>query len=161
MNDEPDAFVREISRNRPGQADVGQEGLRFFGFRGDAGSSVLLQYVNLNNALEQPVERQLFVNASDNYRVEMGQIAELGYDVGPNNERMILVAVRLDERTFRYTIVPVAHGTYAQLSAYLNAQSAHRAGRMREAFASSNDLAQAWLQGPRNLFPVTMISIEA
>jgi len=140
---------------------VGQQGLRFFGFRGDMESSVLLQYVNLNNALEQPVEKQLFVNASDNYRVEMGQIAQLGYDVGPNGERMILAAVRLDERTFRYSIVPVTHSSYGQLSAFLNAQSVSRPGRMREAFVNSNDLTRAWRRGPRNLFPVTMFSTEA
>lgn len=160
-NDGPDAFVREISRNRPGQADVGQEGLRFFGYRGDAASTVLLQFVGLDNGVEQPIEKHLFVNASKNRRVEMGQIAQHDYDVGRNDERMILVAVRLDERTFRYTIVPVTHRSYRKLSAFLDTRSVPRAGRMREAFVDSNDLVQAWVRGPRNLFPVTMVSTEA
>ena len=156
-----DTFIRELSRNRPGQADIGQAGLSFFGFSGDAASTVLLQYVGLNNQLEPPVEKQLFVNASDNYRVEMGQIAKLGYVVGPQSERMILVAVRLDARTYRYTIVPVKDASYAQLSTFLSAQSTKATGKMREAFTDSSALAKSWPLGPISLFPVTVISADA
>ena len=158
---EPGAFVREVSRNRSGQNDVGIEGLRFFGYRKDEATTVLLQYVDLGNNVEAPIQRHLFENASDNFRVEMPQIAQLPYDVGPKDERMIMVAVRLDDRTFRYTIVPVTHPSYATLSSFLHTKSNARAGQMRKAFVDSGELAGSWPEGPRSLFPITMVSTEA
>lgn len=158
---EPGAFVREVSRNRSGQNDVGIEGLRFFGYQRDESTTVLLQYVDLDNNVEAPIQRHLFENASDNFRVEMPQIAQLPYDVGPEDVRMIMVAVRLDYRTFRYTIVPVTHPSYATLSGFLDTKSKTRAGQMRKAFIESGELENSWPEGPRSLFPITMISIEA
>ena len=158
---EPGAFVREVSRNRSGQNDVGIKGLRFFGYRKDEATTVLLQYVDLGNNVEAPIQRHLFENASDNFRVEMPQIAQLPYDVGPKDERMIMVAVRLDDRTFRYTIVPVTHQSYATLSGLLETKSNARAGQMRKAFVDSGELGDSWPEGRRSLFPITMISTEA
>lgn len=158
---EPGAFVREVSRNRSGQNDVGIEGLRFFGYRKNEATTVLLQYVDLGNNVEAPTQRHLFENKSDNFRVEMPQIAQLPYDVGPRGERMIMVAVRLDDRTFRYTIVPITHPSYAILSGFLDAKSKARAGQMRKAFVDSGELGISWTEGPRNLFPITMVSTEA
>lgn len=157
----PGAFVREVSKNRSGQNDVGIKGLEFFGYQKAKTTTVLLQYVDLGNKVEAPIQRHLFENASDNFRVEMPQIAQLPYVVGPKNKRMIMVAVRLDNRTFRYTIVPVKHPSYATLSGYLDTKSNARTGQMRKAFVEPDELRDSWPQGPRSLFPITMISTEA
>lgn len=156
----PNAFLREVSRNRPGQADVGHHGLEFFGFKGDSDSTVLLQYVSLNNSVGEASEKQLFVNASDNYRVEMGEIASFPYDVGQNDERMIMVAVKLDNRTYRYSLVPVGHASYRELSTFLSNTTTTRRPRMREVFVSSAELAENWPSGPTELFPISANPVE-
>lgn len=75
-------MVREIPQNRTGQADVSQRGLTFFGFAGEP-KKVLIQYVSLDDELAVPVERLIFVNASQNYRIEISEVAELPYVVAP------------------------------------------------------------------------------
>lgn len=158
---EDDVFIRELPQTRPGQADIGQQGLQFLGFTG-APTAVFLQHVELDNSVGPTVEQRLFVNASQNYRVEMQPIAMHGYVVDANDNRMILVAVKLNDRSFRYTVVPVTHPQYPAVSALLGSPTRLGHGRpMRRLMTTSTSLRQAWPGAPENLLPVVGYAIEA
>lgn len=158
---ENDVFVRELPQTRLGQADIGQQGLAFLGFTG-APTAVFLQHVELDNSVGPTVEQRLFVNASQNYRVEMPPIAIHGYVVDAHDNRMILVAVRLNSRSFRYTVVPVIHPQYAAVSALLGPLARHGHGRpMRRLMTTSTWLRQSWPDAPANLLPVVGYAIES
>lgn len=154
----PGVMIREIPQNRTGQADVSQRGLTFFGFAGTP-KKVLIQYVSLDDELAVPVERLIFVNASQNYRIEISEVADLPYVVAPNDGRMVLVATKLDDSAYRYTIVPVASPHYAALNAILGPITGRRR-LMRMAFMSAAELKERWPEAPSNLFPVVALTIE-
>lgn len=158
---ENDVFIRELPQTRPGQADIGQQGLEFLGFTG-VPTAVFLQHVELDNSLGPTTEQRLFVNASQNYRVEMQPIARHGYVVDAYDNRMILVAVKLNGRSYRYTVVPVTHSQYAAVSALLGPPSRLGHGRpMRRLIATSAWLRQSWPNAPENLLPVVGYAIES
>jgi hypothetical protein len=153
-----EVMIREIPQNRSGQADISQRGLAFFGFAGQQ-RKVLIQNVSLNNELDVPVERLIFVNASQNYRIEIREVAELPYTIAPDDGRMVLVAIKLDENAYRYTVVPVDSPHYAALSAILRPIPAGRR-LMRTAFVNAAELRAQWPAAPENLFPVVALTVE-
>ena len=159
LNDEPidiqDILVRELPRNRPGQADVGKTALtEFFGFAG-ASKDILLQYVSLNNQLGETERIRLFTNVSQNYRLELHAMDGLPYEVGIDDGRLLLVATKLDRRSFRYTVIPVDVPAHGQLSHMLGDI---RLGRrlMREMRVTSEVLLASWSTAPTNLLPVVL-----
>lgn len=153
-----EVMIREIPQNRSGQADVSQRGLAFFGFAG-AQKKVLIQHVSLDNELDVPVERLIFVNASQNYRIEISEVAALPYVIAPDDGRMVLVAIKLDDSAYRYTIVPVDSPHYAALNAILGPIPEGRRF-MRTTFLNAADLKARWPGAPKNLFPVVALTIE-
>lgn len=157
-----EVLVREIPQNRRGQADVGQRALReFFGYEGVA-TNVFVQHVSMDNALGVVDSIRLFVNQSRNFRLELHAIADLEYDVGDDDSRMILVASKLDRRSFRYTIVPVTSGGYSPVAALLGPVPPPVGNRrlMRETRVSPGKLRAAWPDAPSNLLPVELLTPE-
>ena len=157
----PEVLVREIPQNRTGQADLGRRALtEFFGYEGVA-KNVFVQYVSMEDALGYVESIRLFVNKSRNYRLELHAIAEIEYEVGADDDRMILVVVKLDRRSFRYTIVPVtAHDDYTQVAALLGPVRHGRRRLMREKRVSPKELQTAWPNVPANLLPVDSLTPE-
>ncbi len=155
----PEVLVREIPKNRTGQADVGRSALtEFFGYDGVA-KNVYIQHVSADNTLGPVDSIRLFVNESDNYRLELRAIAELEYIIGEDDSRMILVATKLDRRSFRYTILPVTAGDYAQVVALLGPLPQGRRF-MREIRVTPENLRSAWSDAPANLLPVNILTSE-
>lgn len=155
----PEVLVREIPRNRTGQADVGKGALmEFFGYDGIA-KNVYIQHVSIDNTLGPVDSIRLFVNESDNYRLELRAIAELEYVVDEDDNRMILVATKLDRRSFRYTILPVTAHDYDHVVALLGPFS-HGRRLMREVRVSPDNLRNAWPGAPTNLLPVDLLTPE-
>jgi hypothetical protein len=158
----PEVLVREIPLNRTGQADVGKRVLtEFFGYEGKA-KNVFIQHVSLDDE-PGPVEPiRLFVNKSRNYRLELHAITELEYDVGDDGSRMILVATKVDNRSFRYTILPVTSDSYNAVSVLLGPVPARRGKSrlMREDRISPDVLRNAWPDVPNNLLPVDVLTPE-
>jgi hypothetical protein len=158
----PEVLVREIPLNRTGQADVGKRALtEFFGYEGKA-KNVFIQHVSLDDELGPVEPIRLFVNQSRNYRLELRAIAELEYDIGDDDRRMILVATKLDHRSFRYTILPVTSDSYSAVSALLGPVPARRGKSrpMREDRISPDMLRNAWPNVPNNLLPVDVLTPE-
>lgn len=156
----PEVLVREIPRNRAGQADVGRRALmEFFGYAGVA-KNVFIQHVSVNNGLGPTDPIRLFVNESDNYRLELRAIAELEYEIGDDDSRMILVATKLDHRSFRYTILPVMAEGYHEVVALLGPVRVGNRRLMREARVSSEVLRNSWPGVPANLLPVDLLTPE-
>ncbi|WP_141213248.1 phospholipase D family protein [Janthinobacterium sp. PC23-8] len=158
----PEILVREIPKNRSGQADLGKTVLtEFFGYEGSE-KKVFVQFVSLDN-IPKPVEPiLLFVNQSKNYRLELHEIAALDYDLREDDGRMILVATKLDLRSFRYTILPVTAPDYDTVAQLLGPIPPLR-GRsrpMRELFMSSTELRTTWLNVPDNLLPLETFTPE-
>ncbi len=157
-----DVLMRELPKNRHGQADIGQAAMTaFFGFTG-VPKDVLLQHVSLTGALGPVKHKRLFVNKSRNYRLELDAISPLPYRTTPDDGRMILVATRLDERSFRYTIVPVDEADYAIVSELLGPIPVQR-GRsraMRERKFTAVELRAAWPSAPEELLPLEVSTPE-
>lgn len=156
-----DVMVRELSQNREGsrgglgQADVGKRGLAFLGYTG-APTTALLQHVTLGNIVGSVSAQQLVKSRSKNYRFELAAEAQF---VNPKEGgwRIILVAVKMDERTIRYTVVPVESVSHAQLSAILGPLPAIQGNgrrRMRERYMTSAELVDSWRDVPANLLPL-------
>jgi len=155
-------LVREIPRNRHGQADIGKSALtNFFGYNGEP-INIFLQNVSLNDEIGEIEQKRLFVNKSRNYRVELQAIASLKYEVTSHDERMILVATKFDNCSFRYTIVPVTSKEYPKVSAMLGKIPPARGNSrpMRERIMPIEDLNEEWPGAPRNLLPIQAISSE-
>jgi hypothetical protein len=158
----PEILIREVPRNRSGQADLGKKALtEFFGYEGSE-KKVFVQFVSLDN-VPKPVEPiLLFVNQSKNYRLELHEIAALDYDLREDDSRMIVVATKLDLRSFRYTILPVTAPDYDAVVQLLGPIPPMR-GRsrpMRESFVSSTELRTAWINVPDNLLPLETFTPE-
>jgi len=152
-----DILVRELPKNRHGQADVGKNALSdFFGFSGTS-KNILLQYVSTTDQLGPTEKIRLFVNESQNYRLELHAIRGLSYDIAADDSRMILVATKLDRRSFRYTIVPITAAAHTSLITLLGPISIARR-LMREKRVTSEELRQYWGSAPTNLVPVSATS---
>ena len=155
-----DVLMRELPRNRLGQADIGRPGLAFLGFSGTP-TTVFLQHVELDDSVGPTTEQRLFVNASQNYRLELNAIAHHGYEVDANDNRMILVAVKLNDRSFRYTVVPVTDASYNVVSGLLGPIQRRAGARaMRSRMTTTLELREAWRNAPENLLPVSVPAIE-
>lgn len=156
-----DVLIRELPRTRAGQADIGKKALGFLGFEG-AAQDILIQYVSVNNQLDSAHEARIFVNKSKNYRLEMKPIAAIGYVPDANDNRMILVATKLDHRSFRYTVVPVTDPSYVELVALLGPiPPKHGTSRpMREKMMTATELQVGWSSAPSNLLPVFLPTSE-
>lgn len=152
-----DVLVRELPQTRAGQADIGKQALKFFGYK-DQPQKILIQYVSDENVIGVAYETRLFVNASKNYRLELSAIAEIGYAADDHDNRMILVASKLDRRSFRYTVVPVTAPTYRGLVELLGPLPARR-GKirpMRQKLFTSEQLRSDWRGVPSNLLPIAV-----
>lgn len=160
----PEILVREISSNRSGQADVGKKTLvEFFGYQGQA-KNILMQVVSTANQIGDTRQVPLFVNQSRNYRLELHATVGLAYQTAADDSRMILVAAKLDERAFRYTIMPVTAQGYAQVVALFGAvppPSGNNRRRMREVRVSRHDLQLAWPGVPSHLLSLDALMPEA
>lgn len=156
----PEVLVREIPRNRSGQADVGQRALtEFFGYEGQA-KNILIQHVSSTNNLGPALEIRLFVSLpSVNYRLELHALSDLEYEIASDDSRMLLIATKLDRRSFRYTILPVTAPDYRHVVALLGPQSQGRRF-MREVRISPEELLAAWANAPTNLLPVDLLTPE-
>jgi hypothetical protein len=156
--DTPEVLIRELPKNRPGQADVGQNALRqFFGYEGSP-KKILVQYVSNINELGVTHELLLFVNQSKNYRLELSAMSNLRYEIAENGGRMILVATKFDRRSFRYTVLPVTSHDYQFVERIFNSTSGGLDGvrPMREKRISPRELFTAWPSVPSNLLPLNL-----
>ncbi len=154
-----DVLLREIPRNRTGQADVGQSALTdFFGF--GKVKSILIQHVSLDNVLGPVQQKNLFVNRSRNYRLELNAIADSSNGIAADDGRMILVATKLDERSFRYTIVPTDAPDYGGVSTLLGAIPVAGHRRMRTKKLTADEVRAGWPSAPDNLLPVVLPTPE-
>lgn len=157
-----DILIREIPKNRPGQADVGKKALKdFFGYAGTP-KDVFIQNVNASNILGPVEEIRLFVNQSQNYRLELHAISELVYEIGEGDARMILIAAKLDPRSFRYMILPITHPEYIAVSSLLGPipEKNGLSRPMREKRLTAEDLIKGWPAIPNNLVPLTLLTPE-
>lgn len=160
----PEVLVRELSSNRLGQADVGRAALvEFFGYIEGQKKKIFIQHVSSANQLGPVLEDHLFVNASSNYRLELRAITGLGYAaaraVASDGSHLILVATKLDHRSFRYTILPVTSVDHSQVKALLEPLPAKiKKGRhMREVRVTPDQLLAAWPKAPDNLLPIKSV----
>lgn len=160
-NESFEVLVRELPKNRSGQGDVGQKALNeFFGHKG-IDKFIYMQYVDLNNSVRSARRVWLFYNdASNNYRLELPE-SKNNYEIGSNDERMILIAVKLGSRSYRYTILrPIEDKKdYEKVwSIFPLVESKRRL--MRESFTSTDALRAAWEDAPANLLPLQIPAFE-
>lgn len=153
-----DVLVRELPSTRGGQGDIGREAhSEFFGHSG-TDKYIYMQFVELGDKLHPVKKVWLFYNpASANYRLELPE-SKVDYEIGASDERMILVATRLDSRSFRYTLLrPLTDKKYYDQVASLLGPI-KRGGRrlMRQNFISSGTLKTVWPEAPSSLLPLPL-----
>lgn len=154
-----DLLIKELPKNRPGQADVGKDYLQnFFGYVAGRSTSILVQYVSMLDKVEPTETINLFENASSNYRLELNAVAGFKYEIAKDDGRIIIVVARLAPRSFRYTVVPVTSPEYDKVSALLGAVIKPNR-KMRGKTFSLEDLARLWPAAPSNLRPVLAHSV--
>ncbi|GGI19144.1 hypothetical protein GCM10008066_17610 [Oxalicibacterium faecigallinarum] len=155
-------LIRELPSTRGGQGDIGQTAHRhFFGHDG-TDKFIFTQYVELDGTLHAVKKVWLFYNAaSNNYRLELPE-SKGQYEVGPNDERMILIAAKLDERSFRYTILRPITNQPAYKKVRLLFGPHPLAGRrlMKESYVSPDLLRDAWDDAPIDLLPISLPTAE-
>lgn len=155
-----EVLLRELGKNRPGQADVGKRVLEdFFGYQEDLVKYILLQYVELDDTLHKAEKVNLFENQSRNYRLELNGMRGHGYDIASNDGRLVLVAVKLDHRSFRYTLVPVNDENYASMESILGPVPTGRR-KMREKTVSIEVVKDVWPEAPSFLLPIDSPTTE-
>lgn len=160
--DTMEVLIKELSKNRDGQGDFGKTVYnKFFGPQG-ADKEIFMQYVGIDDTLN-PVRKATprYKEVSKNYYLELPE-SKGNYEKGDKDERMILVAVKLDQRSFRYTILRPqtnAHHYY-KVSALFG--SVKKGGRrlMRERFVSADEFLGVWNEAPSNLLPVNLPTPE-
>ena len=154
-----DLLIKELPKNRPGQADVGKSYLqKFFGYVAGKSTTILVQYVSLVDKVEPTETIYLFENASSNYRLELNAVADFEYEIAKDDGRIIIVVARLGPRSFRYTVVPVTSPEYDKVSALLGPViKANR--KMRGKRFPLEDLAKLWPAAPSNLRAVLAPSV--
>lgn len=151
-------LIREIPLNRTGQADLGKSGLAFFGFS-EQPIKILIQHVTESGEIGEAVERNLFRNASQNYRIELPEAA-VHTAIGKKDERTILVAVKFDDGAYRYTLIPVTSENYRYLDQALGFIPGGRR-LMRKKQTNFRDLREKWPTAPDALFPIVAISVDS
>jgi hypothetical protein len=157
-----EVLIREIPKNRPGQADIGRKALKeFFGYEEDGDErNIFLQHVSLDNELEAVREVRLFVNKSRNYRLELHAMSDISYEIGTDDSRMLLVAIKFDDYSYRYTVIPVNNSNYQIINNHLPRISSSQGRKMREIMTTSDKLSEIWPNVPSHLLPITSIMPE-
>jgi hypothetical protein len=154
-----DLLIKELPKNRPGQADVGKGYLQnFFGYVAGKSTSILVQYVSLADTVGPTETIYLFENASSNYRLELHAVAGFKYEIAKDDGRTIIVVARLAPRSFRYTVVPVSSPQYHKVSALLGPVIKTNR-KMRGITFALEDLTKMWPSAPSNLRPVLAHSV--
>jgi len=149
----PEVLLRELPKNRPGQADVGRATLKeFFGYEEGIKTNIFVQHVTTSNELGSPQKILLFVNKSRNYRLELSA-TDLPYEIAEDDGRMLLIATKLDRRSFRYTVLPVTAPEYVHVTKFLGKVKKGKSRAMREKRVSPEELREMWPTAPSNLLP--------
>jgi hypothetical protein len=81
-------------------------------------------------------------------------VADFPYDIGQQDERIVVVVARLDTRSYRYTVVPVTSPEYPTLSGVLGPTMSGGRRLMRSARFPLASLPVVWPGAPANLRPV-------
>jgi hypothetical protein len=156
--DKPEILVRELSSNRPGQADIGTGAfMNFFGYA-NGSKEVRLQYVDRDDDLGRVHRTPLVVaKVSGNYRIELDAFSAAHTVKGARDQRTILVAARFDSESFRYTLVGVSDPDYEALSRYLGRYTLRKGRHMRERLIeNAAEFEVVWPAAPFHLKPINV-----
>jgi hypothetical protein len=142
--------------NRWGQANFHLDNYRaFFGFEEDAEEPVrmVIQHVEADGELGEPEARQTVSVQSRNFRVELGAARGRRYAATANNDRPVVVFVKLASHAYRYRLMlPTDHG-YQGLLRILGPRPPGRAF-MRQTITDTQNLRESWNEAPASLFPI-------
>ena len=147
--------ISEISKNRPGQLDIGKNILRdFFGYTSNTSDhKILIQNVNLDNTLDNPERRLPFKNRSQNYRFELNGLKVRNY-IPNNDNRPVVIFIKLGRYVYRYCILMYGDQNYADIIKMLG-QKGHGKGRkMRKLDTSIEKLRKSAPNLPDQLYPI-------
>ena len=128
---EDDVLVAEIPRGglRWRQANFDKDNfVHFFGLQPGVSRRVVLFPVQQNGEMGDQEVRPGVDVASHNYRIELGQAADLNY---PDDGRPIGVFLKLGTRRFRYRLVMPGQPQYEPISTFLNQRTMPHRKRIR------------------------------
>lgn len=154
----PVVFISEITSgaNRWNQANFRKDDFKaFFGFEAIAGQEVevLIQHVAASGEVGEVEVRRPVVAQSRNFRVELGAGRGIAYSKTEQDDRPLVVFVRIDIMAYRYCLLMPGEQGYQEVLTILGALSGHGRRYMRQTFVTIEDLKNQWTGFPHSLLP--------
>lgn len=139
-------LIAEVSRNRPGQADIGIEIYQsFFGATVGQPREVTFYQVSADGSLAPPERRRAVAVKSSNYRFEVEALSGLKH---PANDHFILVFERIGKFQYKYVLLKPGEAGHVSVQKFLEDNFFVYGNRKRRVVVTKSDVQAAWADNP-------------
>lgn len=139
-------LIAEVSKNRPGQADIGINTYQdFFGATVGKPREVYFYQVRPDGSLAPPEHRRPVAVSSSNYRFEVDALRGLQH---PANDHFILVFERIGKSEYRYVLLKPGEAGHASVQKFLNDNYFVSGKSKRRVVVTRSDVQAAWANNP-------------
>lgn len=139
-------LIAEVSKNRPGQFDVGIGTFQdFFGVTIGKPREVTFYLVRPDGSLEVPEHPHPVKVKSSNYRFEVKALRGLQH---PTNDHFILVFERIGKSEYRYVLLKPGEVGHASVQKFLNDNYFVSGNSKRRVVVTQSDVQAAWPDNP-------------
>lgn len=139
-------LIAEVSKNRPGQADLGIDAYqRFFGVPVGKPRDVTFYQVRPDGSFAPPEHRHAVAASSGNYRFEVEALSGLQH---PDNGHFILVFERIGKSEFKYILLEPRQEGHKRVQDFLENNYFVPSNRKRRVIVTKNDVKAAWAENP-------------
>jgi HKD family nuclease len=140
-------LIVEVSKNRPGQVEVGIGAYQeFFGVTLGSPKQLRFHQRNTDGSLGEPEDHSAVAVVSDNYRVEVGVLRGTKY---PENGHPIVIFEKITDSTFDYIALQPGEPAHTTIQKYLDDNyirpATNRKLRIR---ITAADLQKIWPMAP-------------
>lgn len=139
-------LIAEVSKNRPGQFDVGIATFQdFFGVTIGKPREVTFYQVNSDGSLDAPEHPHPVKVKSSNYRFEVKALRGL---LHPANDHFILVFERIGKSEYKYVLLKPGDAGHAGVQKFLNDNYFISGNSKRRVVVTRSDVQSAWPDNP-------------
>ncbi len=139
-------LIAEVSKNRPGQADIGVEIYHsFFGATVGQPREVTFYQVRPDGSLAPPERRRAVAVKSSNYRFEVEALSGLEH---PATDHFILVFERIGKFEYKYVLLKPYEEGHESVQKFLNDNFSVAGHKKRRVVVTKSDVQAAWADNP-------------
>ena len=139
-------LIAEVSKNRPGQADLGIDAYQsFFGVTLGKSRDVTFYQVRNDGSLAPPEYRHAVAAESGNYRFEVEALSGLHH---PTNDHFILIFERIGRFEFKYVLLKPGEAGHTSVQKFLEDNFYIPVNRKRRVVVAASDVRAAWSDNP-------------